>query len=301
MSNLSEQTNVLQLTPEQSVTVERLWGPDLTNNFTEVLSFLSKVDLEEDKLQVIFQRMLNTGIRTYVAKIGTRIVATGSYYIEQKFIHGGGKVGHIEDVVVHPDFRGQHIGKYLVNVLATACKSEGCYKVILNCSRENIKYYKACGFDLHQFQMRMDFGDIKPSPSILNGIDLEIDATPGRVSITFDIPVSSFSLSTEDAHDLIVALTQKVEEAEALFIDTHFNKKPLPGDITDLKVIRRRFEKRNELFETPETLLAVLEHITEGLLKQETIDEMKQLATNKDMTQSASLVAFFKWINNVKR
>ena len=40
-----------------------------------------------------------------------RIVGTGTLLIERKVIHSCGLVGHIEDVVVHSDYRGLSLGK----------------------------------------------------------------------------------------------------------------------------------------------------------------------------------------------
>ena len=45
------------------------------------------------------------------------ILAAGTLLLEQKFIHGGALVGHIEDVVVAKKARGLGLGKEIVDHL----------------------------------------------------------------------------------------------------------------------------------------------------------------------------------------
>ena len=40
-----------------------------------------------------------------------RIAAAGTVMIERKFIHEAGLVGHIEDIVSHPNYRGKNMGR----------------------------------------------------------------------------------------------------------------------------------------------------------------------------------------------
>lgn len=58
-----------------------------------------------------------------------RIVGSGTLLVERKFIHGCGRAGHIEDVVVRSSFRGHNLGRSIINRLVQAGKEEGCYKV----------------------------------------------------------------------------------------------------------------------------------------------------------------------------
>ncbi|KAI4341967.1 hypothetical protein MLD38_026634 [Melastoma candidum] len=82
-----------------------------------------------------------------------KIVATGSIFVERKFIRGCGKVGHIEDVVVDGSTRGLSLGKRVVSFLADHARSVGCYKVILDCSMDNRAFYEKCGFKQKEVQM----------------------------------------------------------------------------------------------------------------------------------------------------
>ncbi|KAM0019905.1 putative glucosamine-phosphate N-acetyltransferase transcription regulator GNAT family [Helianthus debilis subsp. tardiflorus] len=83
----------------------------------------------------------------------SKIVATGSVFIEKKFVRNCGKVGHIEDVVVDSSARGLQLGKKVVGFLADHARLTGCYKVILDCSADNKAFYEKCGFKEKEVQM----------------------------------------------------------------------------------------------------------------------------------------------------
>lgn len=74
------------------------------------------------------------------------IVGSVTIFIEAKLIHNFGKVAHIEDVIVDNTCRGKGLGKMLVQTCIDYAKIHYCYKIILNCSDENIPFYEKCGF-----------------------------------------------------------------------------------------------------------------------------------------------------------
>ena len=83
-----------------------------------------------------------------------KIVGSTTLLIEQKFIHNGGCVGHIEDVVVSKEFEGRGIGIKLVTSLLEIANTRNCYKTILNCNDELIPFYERIGFKQESNQMR---------------------------------------------------------------------------------------------------------------------------------------------------
>lgn len=85
------------------------------------------------------------------------IVATGTLLVERKFIHGGGKIGHLEDVVVHGSMRGKHLGMRIIWELTRISKEAGCYKVILDCAEKNTSFYEKCGFEVKNVGMALYF------------------------------------------------------------------------------------------------------------------------------------------------
>ena len=72
------------------------------------------------------------------------VVGYGSIFIERNI--RGGKMGHIEDIAVHPDFRKKGIGKLLINALYQIALEEKCYKVSLFCKENNLTFYQKCDF-----------------------------------------------------------------------------------------------------------------------------------------------------------
>jgi glucosamine-phosphate N-acetyltransferase len=86
-----------------------------------------------------------------------KIVASGTIFIEHKFIHNCRCVGHIEDIVVHKDYRRNGFGKMLINILMEYAKKNNCYKVILDCSIDVKNFYINCGFKEKGIEMSRYF------------------------------------------------------------------------------------------------------------------------------------------------
>lgn len=88
---------------------------------------------------------------------GSQIIGSSTIFIETKIIHNFGKVAHIEDVIVHNEYRGHGLGKLLLDKCIEIAKLEGCYKIILDCSDNNCKFYEKCGFMKKGNQMALYF------------------------------------------------------------------------------------------------------------------------------------------------
>jgi glucosamine-phosphate N-acetyltransferase len=86
-------------------------------------------------------------------EIKKKIVAAGTILIEKKIIHNFGKVAHIEDVVTDKEYRGLGLGKQIITKLKDIAITNSCYKIILNCKRENVKFYKKNNFKENDIQM----------------------------------------------------------------------------------------------------------------------------------------------------
>ncbi|KAJ2543596.1 Glucosamine-phosphate N-acetyltransferase-like protein [Coemansia sp. RSA 1933] len=83
------------------------------------------------------------------------IVASGTLVVEQKFIRGCGRVGHIEDIVVAKGQQGKRFGFTIIKQLLEIGAATGCYKSILDCSPENVAFYEKCGLENKGVQMAM--------------------------------------------------------------------------------------------------------------------------------------------------
>lgn len=100
--------------------------------------------------------MENSSIHTYVIEYKNEIIGTASLHVLKKLTHSGSHVGLIEDVCVLKKYSGKGLGRGLIDTLVDIAKDEKCYKVILNCSEENVGFYKKCGFEQKEVQMRLD-------------------------------------------------------------------------------------------------------------------------------------------------
>jgi glucosamine-phosphate N-acetyltransferase len=134
---------------------------DLKKGFFDTLSSLSHVGNiadQNDRAEKILSEIKSYPFYTiFVAvKEDNQLIGSITILIEQKFIHNGGKVGHIEDVVTKKEYEGMGIGKALVLKALDFAKENTCYKVILDCSKSNVEFYKKIGFKEHEVSTRID-------------------------------------------------------------------------------------------------------------------------------------------------
>ena len=86
--------------------IRKIIKSDLENNFLESLDNLKQAsDLDLDIAKEILRKILDDENHIiHVAEMDGMVVGSTTLLIEQKFIHKGGLVGHIEDVVVKKEF-----------------------------------------------------------------------------------------------------------------------------------------------------------------------------------------------------
>jgi glucosamine-phosphate N-acetyltransferase len=58
--------------------------------------------------------------------------------------------------VTRKGFEGHGIGSALINHALHFARTVGCYKVVLDCSDNNISFYQKAGFRVHETSMRYD-------------------------------------------------------------------------------------------------------------------------------------------------
>ncbi|KAG0207444.1 Glucosamine-phosphate N-acetyltransferase-like protein [Mortierella sp. GBA30] len=133
---------------------------DYAKGYYDCLAGLTVVgDVSEQAFQQTFETMRRCDGVYHVVVIEdlaqSRIVATGTLIVEQKFLRGCAKAGHIEDIVVHDSQRGKKFGIRLIDQLKHIGTQVGCYKLLLTCSETNEPFYEKSGFqrkDLHMAQ-----------------------------------------------------------------------------------------------------------------------------------------------------
>ncbi len=140
------------------VKIREIEKSDLEKGFLGSLDSLRKAsDLDPGRAKEIFENIKsNPNHKIFVAIVDERVVGSTTLFIEPKFIHQGGLVGHIEDVVVANEFQGKGIGEKLIEASLDFAKNNGCYKTILDCSEDVKSFYEKIGFKKHSNSMRFD-------------------------------------------------------------------------------------------------------------------------------------------------
>ncbi|HET7641885.1 MAG TPA: GNAT family N-acetyltransferase [Nitrososphaeraceae archaeon] len=136
------------------IQVKELEEDFINDSFFETLSNLAEVDaVSKDVFEEIKK---SNNIKIFVAFIDRELVGTITALIEQKFIHKGGKVCHLEDLATRKGYENLGVGSILIEHVIKFATEEHCYKVILDCSKHNLTYYKKFGFYEHEISMRYD-------------------------------------------------------------------------------------------------------------------------------------------------
>lgn len=146
-------------------TIRELKEDDLQDGRGFVATMANMSDISDSDFEArkkIWQEAKQQGVYFFVAiseeeTYGEQIVATVKLLVEPKFFHGGNPAGHIEDVVTRKGFEGMGLARALLQEALKKAKEKNCYKVILDCDRTLVNFYKKSNFKEHDVCMRLDF------------------------------------------------------------------------------------------------------------------------------------------------
>ena len=140
------------------IIVRKIIAADLSNGFLESLDALKKTsNMDRKRAFSILERISqNPNHVIFVAVYNDKVVGATTLLIEQKFIHDGGKVGHIEDVAISKEFQSIGIGVMIIKEVLEYAKNQGCYKTILDCDEQVKPFYEKIGFSRHSNGMRFN-------------------------------------------------------------------------------------------------------------------------------------------------
>eukprot|EP00697_Spironema_sp_BW2_P010913 gnl/Spiro4/2639_TR1278_c0_g1_i2.p1 gnl/Spiro4/2639_TR1278_c0_g1~~gnl/Spiro4/2639_TR1278_c0_g1_i2.p1 ORF type:complete len:210 (-),score=41.14 gnl/Spiro4/2639_TR1278_c0_g1_i2:103-732(-) len=133
---------------------------DYDRGFVELLSQLTVVaPLSRAEFEARFREMAACPEHYFVMVIEDTqkrvLCAAGTVFVERKFVHSAGLVGHIEDIVVSSDYRSAQLGRRILEALIAISHDRGCYKVILDCEVKNVEFYSRLGFSRPKEQVEM--------------------------------------------------------------------------------------------------------------------------------------------------
>ena len=114
---------------------------ELINTFTR-----SPVGISYEEFCATLDNIFLQNAHIYVYEEQGLLIGTVKVLVEHKLHNNLRPVAHIEDVVVHQEYRKQGIGKQLVEYAKEVAISHNCYKTVLTCNKENCMFYKKCGF-----------------------------------------------------------------------------------------------------------------------------------------------------------
>lgn len=135
----------------------RLLSPHDYTECVKLLNQFRETKLKREDYSRIFYSIREVCNIWVLIDDSKNMVAIATLLIENKLIHNGSKVAHIEDVVVDKNFLGKGYGKKMIEFLTEKAKNQGCYKVILNCDEEVVGFYEKCGFTQKSLMMEFRF------------------------------------------------------------------------------------------------------------------------------------------------
>ncbi|MBL42088.1 MAG: hypothetical protein CMM49_05460 [Rhodospirillaceae bacterium] len=90
----------------------------------------------------------------YAVVVETNISIVGYGCLSYSMNLRGGKIAYIEDIVCAQSFKRKGIGKAIMKELYDYAKKKGCYKLVLQCKKENKKFYEKCGYQINGICMQ---------------------------------------------------------------------------------------------------------------------------------------------------
>lgn len=137
--------------------IREIQSSDYYKNYLNLLEQLTKVG--EHSFDEFYNKILeikkNNYHKIFVVEKNNKIVGNITCFIEQKLIRNMKSVCHIEDFIVDKNYRGQGIGNQLLEFIKKFAIKNNCYKIILNCSEDYIKFYEKKKFIKKNYEMEL--------------------------------------------------------------------------------------------------------------------------------------------------
>ena len=137
---------------DDSVSIRTVQQADMAS-VIQLLQTFSEFKPSKSDFPLLFDSLCRqSNVHSLVAIVNDEIVGYGSIVIGTQI--RGGKMGHIEDIVSHPNYRKKGIGKTIVNALFDVAKAKGCYKIALQCQEHNVEFYQKCNYEISGIGMQ---------------------------------------------------------------------------------------------------------------------------------------------------
>lgn len=129
--------------------IESLKPSHSMTDYMECLGDLMNPEITPSSIKEFYNKVVFLNSKhqeTYVYTISNKILGAYTILYEYKLRYNHPKA-YIEDVAIHPDHRGQGIGKELVKHAITVAKARDCYKIVLTCHDNLVTFYGELGFE----------------------------------------------------------------------------------------------------------------------------------------------------------
>ena len=114
-------------------------------------------DISKEKYDHFIDNTLGDYHQIIVLEFENKLIGTGTLLIEEKLTYGGCKMGHIENILIDENYRGNGYGELLVKKLSDNANNMKCYRVDLTCNVELEKFYKKNNFNTNSISMSILF------------------------------------------------------------------------------------------------------------------------------------------------
>ena len=122
---------------------------DFSGIFTLLNQLWPDSELDANELHAVYSRALSSGIQhLIVGVLGNRIVGFCSLSVKNNF-RKAGSIGNVDELVVDEHYRGQGIGKKLMDRIEEIAVSNHCKQIELESSfhrKEAHRFYENIGF-----------------------------------------------------------------------------------------------------------------------------------------------------------
>ncbi len=125
---------------------------ELINYFTKDKNYKKKL-FEEFQVQYNLIKSINHFI--YVIEYEKKIIGSATLIIQPKFYNIFKSAGLIEEVIIDEKFRGQGLGKKIINFIIKESQNKLCYKLVLNSEYKNKDFYTKLGFIDYGIEFKM--------------------------------------------------------------------------------------------------------------------------------------------------
>jgi len=127
--------------------------PDDTGQLLDIYAHLSsdneRCSLDAARLAIDKINMID-GSAIFIGEIAGSVVTTCTLIVVPNLTRGGRPYAIIENVVTHPDHRGQGLGTAILDAACDQAWSHRCYKVMLSTGSKRtstLSFYQNAGFE----------------------------------------------------------------------------------------------------------------------------------------------------------